>query len=379
MTTQELKQYIDKVLGNNIRCLLPSYWWKKLFYNVVDNTETLIGLNGISIVDEETDLQGIDAQNGKIASVRTSWRSFSECYLPNDWQHEIHLCAKIDAIKVSNIVLDIDDATSLSGYLVLTNYGHNPIQNLIAIGIKEGNLEYITQSLVGGESTHTILRSLSSGEIYDSAVKQLNSFLSKSGYRFIGYEVLSEFQEEFQELINRLVTWSSNDARVFVKGVDNWNALAELNDIPKAEYSLDVVVDDKMSTSSVNPVQNKVVTEYIDELTKTVGDASILYSNSQNISLETGKGYIVDSSGKPAPANNIVIGKIDGLGQGREKILFFEGATSLSLPNNVMWENGVVPEIDPNATYCLTIKDYKGVNGIVFLATLQKFLPSAQL
>ena len=41
MTTQELKQYIDMVLGNNIRCLLPSYWWKKLFGEVVDNIDTV--------------------------------------------------------------------------------------------------------------------------------------------------------------------------------------------------------------------------------------------------------------------------------------------------------------------------------------------------
>jgi hypothetical protein len=39
MTTQKLKQYIDKVLGNNIRCLLPSYWWKRLFGLVVDKVE----------------------------------------------------------------------------------------------------------------------------------------------------------------------------------------------------------------------------------------------------------------------------------------------------------------------------------------------------
>ena len=41
MNTQELKQYIDRVLGNNIRCLLPSYWWKKLFGEVVDNIDSV--------------------------------------------------------------------------------------------------------------------------------------------------------------------------------------------------------------------------------------------------------------------------------------------------------------------------------------------------
>lgn len=39
MTTQELKNKIEKVLGNSIRCLLPSYWWKKLFNDVADRID----------------------------------------------------------------------------------------------------------------------------------------------------------------------------------------------------------------------------------------------------------------------------------------------------------------------------------------------------
>jgi len=39
MTTQELKQQIEKVLGNSIRCLLPSYWWKRLFNQVADRID----------------------------------------------------------------------------------------------------------------------------------------------------------------------------------------------------------------------------------------------------------------------------------------------------------------------------------------------------
>ncbi len=41
MTTQELKEYIGRVLGNSIRCLLPSYWWKRLFGLVVDKVEDI--------------------------------------------------------------------------------------------------------------------------------------------------------------------------------------------------------------------------------------------------------------------------------------------------------------------------------------------------
>ena len=39
MTTQVLKNKIEKVLGNNIRCLLPSYWWKNLFHSVADRID----------------------------------------------------------------------------------------------------------------------------------------------------------------------------------------------------------------------------------------------------------------------------------------------------------------------------------------------------
>ena len=43
MSAAELKAYIDKVLGNSIRCLLPSYWWKRLFGLVVDKVAEIEG------------------------------------------------------------------------------------------------------------------------------------------------------------------------------------------------------------------------------------------------------------------------------------------------------------------------------------------------
>lgn len=51
MTTQELKEYIGRVLGNSIRCLLPSYWWKRLFGLVVDKVEEVEG-SIVSSLDE---------------------------------------------------------------------------------------------------------------------------------------------------------------------------------------------------------------------------------------------------------------------------------------------------------------------------------------
>lgn len=36
---KDIRQYIDKVLGSSIRCLLPSYWWKRIFGLIVDEVE----------------------------------------------------------------------------------------------------------------------------------------------------------------------------------------------------------------------------------------------------------------------------------------------------------------------------------------------------
>ena len=41
MTTKELRSYIDRILGNSLRVLLPSYWWKRLFGAVVDKVEAV--------------------------------------------------------------------------------------------------------------------------------------------------------------------------------------------------------------------------------------------------------------------------------------------------------------------------------------------------
>lgn len=51
MNTQELKEYIGRVLGNGIRCLLPSYWWKRLFGLVIDKVDEVEG--GIQKVEEK--------------------------------------------------------------------------------------------------------------------------------------------------------------------------------------------------------------------------------------------------------------------------------------------------------------------------------------
>ena len=63
MTTQELKEYINSKLGNSLRTLLPSYWWKRLFGLVVDRVEEVEG--GIQKVEEKI-IEIMSSQNSNL-------------------------------------------------------------------------------------------------------------------------------------------------------------------------------------------------------------------------------------------------------------------------------------------------------------------------
>lgn len=69
MTTQELKNKIEKVLGNSIRCLLPSYWWKNIFHSVadrIDEVETAVTKNASDMVVKS--LKEFEAKHPEMAN-----------------------------------------------------------------------------------------------------------------------------------------------------------------------------------------------------------------------------------------------------------------------------------------------------------------------
>lgn len=88
MTTQELNNKIERVLGNNIRCLLPSYWWKNLLHSVADRIDTveqkIEDASGITVVDSKEALYDLNLPKGSVASVTNEGIKPSECYLPTD-------------------------------------------------------------------------------------------------------------------------------------------------------------------------------------------------------------------------------------------------------------------------------------------------------
>ena len=87
MTTNELKSYVDRILGDSVRVLLPSYWWKRAFGAVIDKVDEKVEkddlktVNGQSILGEGdlkicvkkvnsiSELNSIDASSGDIVSI----------------------------------------------------------------------------------------------------------------------------------------------------------------------------------------------------------------------------------------------------------------------------------------------------------------------
>lgn len=112
MTTQELKNKIEKVLGNSIRCLLPSYWWKNLFHSVADRIDTveqkIEDASGITVVDSKEALYDLDLPKGSVASVTNEGIKPSECYKPTDEEmdNESTILSKLTPVRNIELITD---------------------------------------------------------------------------------------------------------------------------------------------------------------------------------------------------------------------------------------------------------------------------------
>ena len=146
MTAQELNAYINKVLGNSIRCLLPSYWWRRLLSQIVGYVESvdgksesaykaIKGLCGFIITtgNEESEVfadgknitipanttrkisfierfKNVSYNIEGIMSIDTSFASTSNV---TDMRDMFNCCYKLISIDVSNF--DTSNVTDMSG------------------------------------------------------------------------------------------------------------------------------------------------------------------------------------------------------------------------------------------------------------------------
>ena len=236
MTTTELKQYIDKVLGNSIRCLLPSYWWKRLFNQVADrideveqSTSKLIDSKveevKMPIVESENALKKLDVENGSLASVATmKTMKFSECYVPTEEDNDLtdeELFAKLTPVTGIEMTFPLPDISTADTSIQLVAEGGKGEGFLT---ISEGFCVAVF-ALAGETQKYWILSS-------QTMVDGLNEYLSQQRWYFL--DSPEEVGAENMALFDQIFTIVDCTSDVYVKG-NTWERLAKESDLEGIE------------------------------------------------------------------------------------------------------------------------------------------------
>jgi hypothetical protein len=316
MTTKELKQYIDKVLGSSIRCLLPSYWWKRLFGMVVDEVEK---------VDIKTE-KAIETSNEKITNIESRLPSAERVFFVGDYdyakEHNKQVCSllkeealnnKVNVFYVREGMFINDTTTSEVKYSVANWYSPDAFQTIIIrdlydpwgqysfdlkINSETGDIEEILSPLqrVTTEVVNEAFQkmSVSRNEIPNKVLK----FIGASGYDRAEVNVElrrnstldATYGEEYavtsyiEVVANSKTKFSLNITDAGVELPLIWEDGKELSSLEEGyTYRITIVgdqisykvfgdtefysaYDSELSDTSVNAVQNKVVTEKLASL-----------------------------------------------------------------------------------------------------------------
>ena len=226
MKTQELKQYIDRVLGNSIRCLLPSYWWKRVFGAVIDNTiskdevktingESILGEGdlrvGVKSVTSVEELNALDAQAGDIATIgKDTCRQVSVGSLerpgtfniPEAWDK----LTRIDKVEKGTPYSN-GDTTAFVWLHSKSELG----TDLIQLGCKSGVFGFARIHIGQNEV------------LQEFTIDELNALLKENDYRFVAYNTAVDV-DVIDETIKLYV--NSEEADAYIKG-DSWERLAK--------------------------------------------------------------------------------------------------------------------------------------------------------
>lgn len=225
MTTKDLRNNIDKVLGNSIRCLLPSYWWKRLFHQVADTidevADTIDDINDITIVDSESKLSKLDVPSGSVASVYNERKfKFSECYSitaedSNLSDDEIFAkCTRIKAIDVNYDSLSEIDCTKLDAAFFFASYENNQLELTGALYVTGGVPLFVVITNVGTDTVFP-LNSI-------AGQTRCNEYLSQHDIRYIGFEGSTEERLILESVFSVVEA----DTNVYVKGT-SWEKLVK--------------------------------------------------------------------------------------------------------------------------------------------------------
>lgn len=247
MTTQELKNSIEKVLGNSIRCLLPSYWWKKLFHSVADRIDEveqkIDGIeipDGVPIVNSESELDKLKLPKGSVASVVTEGYGFSQCYIPTeeDLRGDFNVFfSKLTRVKsVARTVNHLQKDEEAYLILLGANYLNDNTYMLIgAINDSVASI-YTYSGNINGELVHGFLSN-------DARLSDLNKILAEGDLRlgFVGNSIEEDNIEQQLAILDKVFAINGTSDVYNKSGV--WEKLAKASDAGSDEAVFVVVFD----------------------------------------------------------------------------------------------------------------------------------------
>lgn len=230
MTTQELNNKIERVLGNNIRCLLPSYWWKNLLHSVADRIDEVEqkvdGIeipDGVPIVNYKSELNGLKLPKGSVASVVTEGYGFSQCYLPTKEE----VLEGIEAVfpkltRIMNIErrdYQLEESEVGVAYLMGMDYPNTYL--MVICQIIDGAQLYAAKGVVNGKDVAFYMPRES---------HRLNDMLAENDLRFA--EIASNTEQGIEEMLTVLdkAFAINGTSDVYTKGA-SWEKLAKESDI----------------------------------------------------------------------------------------------------------------------------------------------------
>ena len=143
------------------------------------------------------------------------------------------------------------------------------------------------------------------------------------------------------------------------------------------------VVDSELSETSTNPVQNAVITQNLTGMAQVLqwlsdglAQKMDLDVNSQTEStisaMQPDNVYIIANTSAGYVKVNSIAAPVASKLMGRYTVMF-TGATSLTIPSEVLWADGKVPTIDPAMHYELSIIGARFGSTVVYKAILTGF------
>lgn len=222
-----MKKEIDRVLGNSLRCILPSFWWKRLLGKMVDKIES--AESSASSAMKMATLAGLEASDKQSKLVSGS---------------NIKTINNQSILGSGNITIEAGDGVEQIIFYATENDAY---------------------PLTAEEIAHNV----------ESMQKQRTAFLNNTPVSFLvsvkgaGFQICETpsfyLPSNNTDIPVGFYIVCGGSAQVMV--TCNWDGTANVKDVNW--------IDSELSDTSKNPVQNKAIKAYVDEKVANAGGGSL--------------------------------------------------------------------------------------------------------